>query len=174
MTAAPPHRSRIPIGPDGRQRHALTADAVVFRGQTVLLVRRGNPPFKGALALPGGFVEGDESTEDAALRELHEETGLRGRIVGLVGLYSRPGRDPRGPTATAVYLIDAGRGAVRAGDDASAARFVPIKSATRAALAFDHSEVLADALLFRAALASVLAPAPSRVRPNSRRGSRKP
>lgn len=163
-----PRASRIPVGPDGRPRHALTADAVVFRGSSVLLVRRGNPPFKGALALPGGFVDGHESAEEAVLRELREETGLGGRIAGLVGLYTGPGRDPRGPTATAVYLVEAAGGRVRAGDDASVARFVPVREATRASLAFDHNQVLADALLFREALVQTLAAVPSRSRPRRR------
>lgn len=161
MAARP---SRIPLGPDGLPRHALTADAVVFRGNRVLLVRRRNPPDRGSLALPGGFVEGHESAETAALRELAEETGLAGHIVGLVGLYSRPGRDPRGPTATAVFLIEAGGGRLRAGDDAASARFVPIGRATREKLAFDHNEVLADALLYRAALGPLLEGVPSRTR----------
>jgi 8-oxo-dGTP diphosphatase len=162
MAARHPSKSRIPVGPDGKPRHALTADAVVFRGASVLLVRRANPPHRGSFALPGGFVEGHESAEAAALRELAEETGLTGRIVGLVGLYSRPGRDPRGPTATAVYLVEATHGSLRAGDDAASARFVPIARATRAQLAFDHNEVLADALLLREALRPLLACVPSR------------
>jgi 8-oxo-dGTP diphosphatase len=161
--AAPRSRpSRIPVGPDGRPRHALTADAIVFRGQSVLLVGRANPPHRGFLALPGGFVEGHESAEAAALRELSEETGLSGRIVGLVGLYSRPGRDPRGPTATAAYLIEATGGKLLAGDDAASARFVPIARATRQRLAFDHNEVLADGLLFREALGPLLSRVPAR------------
>ena len=161
--------SRIPVGPDGKPRHALTADAVVFRGDRVLLVRRGNPPHKGAFALPGGFVDGHESAEDAVLRELAEETGLVGRVVGLVGLYSRPGRDPRGPTATATYLVDAPKGKVRAGDDASAARFLPVAEAMRLKLAFDHNLMLADAVLFREALGPRLGGVPSRNFPGPRR-----
>jgi 8-oxo-dGTP diphosphatase len=159
-----PRASRIPVGPDGRPRHALTADAVVFDSDRVLLVRRGNPPFRGSLALPGGFVEGDESCEDAALRELAEETGLQGRITGLVGLYSDPGRDPRGPTCTATYLIERTGGTLRAGDDAAFAGFVPIFRARGLRLAFDHSRMLSDALLFRAALLPLLSKAPSRNR----------
>src|SRR5262245_53619152 len=133
-----PRPSRIPLGPDGKPRHALTADAVVFRGDAVLLVERANPPFRGSLALPGGFVEGDESAEVAVLRELAEETGLQGRIAGLVGFYSAAGRDPRGPTGTAVYLVDRTGGTLRAGDDAARARFVPVREARRRGLAFDH------------------------------------
>ena len=167
--AGRPRPSRIPLGPDGRQRHALTADAVLIEGNRVLLVRRGNPPFKGRFALPGGFVDGEESAEDALLRELAEETGLRGRIVGLVGLYSAPGRDPRGPTATAVYLVERAGGRLAAGDDAALAAFVPIPRVRRLRLAFDHSAVLRDALLLRAALLPALSKVPSRTRRAPRR-----
>jgi 8-oxo-dGTP diphosphatase len=160
--------SRIPLGPDGKPRHALTADAVLFEGDSVLLVERGNPPYKGMLALPGGFVEGHESAEQAVLRELKEEAGLSARLVGLVGFYSAPGRDPRGPTGTAVFLVERTGGRLRAGDDAARARFVPLKEARGAPLAFDHAAVLADALLFRAALAPVLARVPSRISRGSR------
>ena len=162
--------SRHPIGPDGKPRHALTADAVVFDGDRVLLVRRGHEPFQGMFALPGGFVEGHESVEEAALRELAEETGLAGRITGLIGVYSKPGRDPRGPTCTAAYLVEKVGGKLMAGDDASAARFVALSVARRKGLAFDHDQVLADALLFRAALGPALAGVPSRNRraPRSR------
>lgn len=162
--------SRIPLGPDGKPRHALTADAVLFERGKVLLVRRGNPPFKGRLALPGGFVDGHESAEAAVLRELKEETGVGARILGLVGLYSDPGRDPRGPTCTAVFLLERTGGRLKAGDDAAAARFVRVRDARREGLAFDHDRVLGDALLFRAALAPLLARAPSR----SRRAPRSP
>jgi len=167
--AARPRRSRIPLGPDGEPRHALTADAVVFDGERVLLVRRGNPPFRGRLALPGGFVEGSESCEEAVLRELAEETGLKGRIAGLVGVYSAPGRDPRGPTCTTTYLVERTGGRLRAGDDAAAARFVPLRRARAERLAFDHDRMLADAVLFRAALGPALLGAPAR----SRRALRK-
>jgi 8-oxo-dGTP diphosphatase len=165
--------SRHPVGPDGRPRHALTADGVLFDGDRVLLVRRRNPPDRGRLALPGGFVDGHESLEDAVVREVLEETGLATAIVGLVGVYSAPGRDPRGPTCTGVYLLERTGGRLRAGDDASAASFVSLAKARREKLAFDHDQVLADAILFRAALGPALAGAPSRVSaaPRNRRTS---
>lgn len=144
--------SRIPRGPDGKPRHALTADGVLFDGDRVLLVERGHPPFRGKLALPGGFVEGTESAEQAVVRELKEETGLSARVVGLVGLYSAPGRDPRGPTATAVFLLTRTGGRLRAGDDAASAKFVPLSEARRAGLAFDHALILAEAIAIRNAL----------------------
>ncbi len=120
----------------------LTVDAVAVRGDQVLLVRRGKEPFEGRWALPGGFVDRGELVEDAVLRELEEETGVTGRILGLVGAYSRPDRDPRGHTVSLVYAIEVGGGDVAGGDDASEAAWHDLTSPP--ALAFDHDEVLAD------------------------------
>jgi len=123
---------------------ALTTDAVwVDRGR-LLLVRRGRPPFRGRWALPGGFVEPQETVEAAVERELLEETGLHGRVARLLGVYSGPDRDPRQPTATVAYLI---RGRARppaAGDDAAGAAWVPLRQV--GPLAFDHDRIVADAL----------------------------
>ena len=76
----------------------LTADGVVEKDGAILLVKRGRPPFEGKHALPGGFVEAGETVEEAVMRELREETGLRTRVVRLLGVYSDPERDPRGAT----------------------------------------------------------------------------
>jgi 8-oxo-dGTP diphosphatase len=101
---------------------ALAADSVVFdKAGRLLLIRRKNPPFQGQYALPGGFVDYGERMEAAALRELREETGIEGRIVRLIGVYSRPDRDPRGHCVSAVYLVDAGDQQPVAGDDAASA-----------------------------------------------------
>ena len=123
-------------------RPRLTVDAVVVKGGRVLLIRRGSPPFEGAWALPGGFVDKGETLEQAVLRELREETGLRGRVLGLVGAYSRPGRDPRGHTVSVVYAVEPVSGRARGGDDAAEAAWHQL--AQLPPLAFDHSEVMAD------------------------------
>jgi 8-oxo-dGTP diphosphatase len=122
----------------------LAADCVVLdaRGR-VLLIRRKFPPFRGQYALPGGFVEVGETVEDAARRELEEETGVRGGRLQLVGLYSDPGRDPRGHTCSAVFLVTAPRGKPQGGDDAAVAEWVA--DWTKVDLAFDHAKILADA-----------------------------
>jgi ADP-ribose pyrophosphatase YjhB (NUDIX family) len=121
----------------------LTSDAYVEVEGKVLLIRRGREPFKGQWGLPGGFVDAGERPEDACLRELREETGLEGRVRGLVGLFSKPGRDPRGPTVSAVYRVEPSTLAVVAGDDAAEARFWPLDGLPP--LAFDHAEIVAAA-----------------------------
>jgi 8-oxo-dGTP diphosphatase len=88
-------------------------------------------------------VEARETVENAALRELHEETGLVGRIIRLVGVYSGPDRDPRKPTTTVAFRVTGRGGRPRGGDDAAAAEWVPLAEAHR--LAFDHDRILADA-----------------------------
>lgn len=115
-----------------------------IEGGRVLLVRRGRPPFRGRWALPGGFVEGDEPVEAAVARELLEETGLAARPVRLVGVYSGPGRDPRGPTVSVAYRMAGVIGAPSGGDDAAAAAWVSIRR--HPPLAFDHARILNDAL----------------------------
>lgn len=122
----------------------LTADCVVLDGEgRLLLVRRGNPPFKGKYALPGGFVEIGETVESAALRELREETGIEGKIIRLIGVYSNPKRDPRGHTVSTAFLIRPRSTKPKGGDDAASAAFVTEWRALK--LAFDHNAIVADA-----------------------------
>ena len=123
---------------------ALTVDAVItdpLRG--VVLIRRRNPPFAGRWALPGGFVDVGEACEDACRREAREETGLEVAVSGLLGVWSRPDRDPRGHTASAVYLCRVVGGGLSGGDDAAEA--VWFADLGGVSLAFDHAEVLASA-----------------------------
>lgn len=123
---------------------ALTTDSVVVDGNgRVLLVRRKNPPFRGAYALPGGFVEIGETVEDACRRELHEETGIKVRTLHLIGVYSNPTRDPRGHTCSVVFLARVARAQATAGDDAAAVEWV--QDWRTCDLAFDHRKILTDA-----------------------------
>jgi 8-oxo-dGTP diphosphatase len=121
---------------------------VVFdaRGR-VLLIRRKHPPFQGRYALPGGFVEIGEAVEDAARRELEEETGVKAGRLQLLGVYSDPERDPRGHTCSVVFFASAPRATPRAGDDAAVAEWV--EDWTKVDLAFDHAGILADARKLR-------------------------
>ncbi|MBQ6595797.1 MAG: NUDIX hydrolase [Clostridia bacterium] len=146
-------------------RPGFTADVVMFardpEGLWLLLIRRGGHPFLGKLALPGGFAEMGETIEQTAARELEEETGVTGIAPRLLGVYSRPGRDPRGWTVSAAYwtVVDRARVKARAGDDAADAgwyrleregsRIFFAKDGEREALedmAFDHADIVSDAL----------------------------
>lgn len=131
---------------------ALTVDGVVFNDQSILLVQRKYEPFKGAWALPGGFVEYGEKTEDAVVREVLEETGLTTRIRLLLGAYSDPHRDPRGHTVSIVYILERVGGELNAGDDASSVRF--FKQDELPTLAFDHAQIVKDA--FQRAMHGIL------------------
>jgi 8-oxo-dGTP diphosphatase len=141
----------------------LAADAVIELvdrpGRPIVLIERRNPPH--GWALPGGFVDVGERVERAAVREALEETSLQVTLRALLGLYSDPGRDPRGHTVTAVFLAEA-RGQPVARDDARALGvFDPTRPPTP--LAFDHALVLADYLRFRGSGA----PAPLRLGPDA-------
>ena len=112
----------------------------------LLLIKRGNEPFKGMWAFPGGFIEDDEDLEPAARRELEEETGLKVESMKQLYTIGTPGRDPRGRTVSVVYytFVDARSNSVKGDDDAAEAGWVYVKDIT--ALAFDHMEVLQYAL----------------------------
>jgi 8-oxo-dGTP diphosphatase len=133
-------------------RPAFACDTVVFAGpadaRKVLLVKRGAEPFAGCWALPGGFIDEGERPEDAARRELAEETGLiwEGALTP-VGAFGDPGRDPRGWNVSAVYVADIGLDTptVVGGDDAADARWC-FSDDLPAKMAFDHAEIVAAAL----------------------------
>jgi 8-oxo-dGTP diphosphatase len=123
----------------------LSVDAVVFDDSgRVLLIRRKNPPFQGYFALPGGFVDVGETTEQAVLRELKEETGIEGSSPRLIGVYSDPRRDTRHHVVSVAYRVTPNSLDVHAGDDAADAQF--IAGWRDEPLAFDHHQIISDAL----------------------------
>ena len=102
------------------KRPLLAVDCVVFdRIGGLLLIRRKNEPFQGQYALPGGFVQYGETVEQAAARELLEETNLLATKLSLIGVYSDPRRDPRGHVVSIAYMATADQFNPRAGTDAS-------------------------------------------------------
>ncbi|MCD8554531.1 MAG: NUDIX hydrolase [Seleniivibrio sp.] len=113
---------------------------MVRNGDSVLLIERKNEPF--GWAIPGGFVDYGEKVEDAAVRELFEETGIKADKIELLGIYSDPKRDKRGHTATAVYYTDSTQ-TPKAGDDAKNAVFFKLTELP-ANIAFDHKQILED------------------------------
>jgi 8-oxo-dGTP diphosphatase len=122
----------------------LAVDAVIFFQEGIVLINRVNPPYQGCFALPGGFVEMGEMVEDAVRRETKEETGLLIDCLSLVGVYSDPGRDPRGHVVSLAYLAK-GKGELLPGSDASSARVFALHALPP--LAFDHDRIIKDALL---------------------------
>jgi 8-oxo-dGTP diphosphatase len=113
-------------------------------GRPIVLIERRGPPL--GHSLPGGFVDIGETVEDAARREMREETGLDVRLTRLLGVYSDPSRDPRGHTVSIVF-VGAATGVPRAGDDARSV--LVTDAANTPALAFDHARILGDYLALR-------------------------
>jgi 8-oxo-dGTP diphosphatase len=122
----------------------LAADVIAEIDGKIALIERKNFPY--GWALPGGFVEMGETVEQAAVREAREETSLEVELRALLGVYSRPDRDPRGQTVTVVYIGRA-TGEPNARDDAKGiAVFDPRNPPSP--LAFDHAEIIADYVRF--------------------------
>lgn len=132
-------------------RPSVTADVLVLRsvehGLQLLLIQRARDPFAGCWALPGGFIEADETLEASARRELLEETGLKADKLVFFGVYGDPGRDPRGRTITMAYrllLAPDSSSDVQGLDDADDARWFDLDQLP--GLAFDHARIVQDGL----------------------------
>jgi 8-oxo-dGTP diphosphatase len=128
-------------------RPAVSADMVVFRTNSgrreVLLIRRKHPPYQGMWAFPGGFVEIDETLEQAAARELEEETGLRGVELRQFHAFSNLDRDPRTRVITIVFygMVPFDASEAKGGDDAELAEWFPLEDLPP--MGFDHREIIA-------------------------------
>lgn len=139
-----PPRAAVPADIRGRGP-APTADVIIEVEDRIVLVRRKHPP--RGWAIPGGFIDGGERAEDAAVREALEETGLSVTLTALLGVYSDPARDPRRHTISAVYVGRA-EGTPAGGDDAEEARLFG-ESDLPSPIVFDHARILADYFRFR-------------------------
>jgi len=127
-------------------RPAVTADVVLLKPEKeqffVLLIQRKYPPYERMWALPGGFLNMDETLEEAAVRELQEETGITGIPLEQFHTYSKVNRDPRHRTITTVFIgfPNENTAVPKAGDDAAKAEWFPLEKLPP--LAFDHGEVM--------------------------------
>ena len=126
-------------------RAALTTDAIVFVKEensiSVLLIERGHEPFKGKWALPGGFIEMDETLDKACIRELEEETGLKVNGMSQFKTYDAIDRDPRHRTISVVHSVELEeKQIVKGGDDAARAAWFSIDNLPE--LGFDHKLIL--------------------------------
>jgi 8-oxo-dGTP diphosphatase len=132
------------------ERPSVTVDVVIFslagEDLKVLLIRRGGRPFAGMWAIPGGFIQMDESLEDAAARELEEETGVTNVYMEQLYTFGDPHRDPRTRVITVAYFALVPYGSIqhRAGDDAAETAWFSVLKLPE--LAFDHTEILDYAL----------------------------
>ena len=129
-------------------RPAVTADCIVITKEAdakVLLIQRGDEPYKDCWAFPGGFMNMDETTEQCAIRELEEETGMKVTGLHQIGAYSKVDRDPRGRTVTVAYIAIVDETiAVTGQDDAAKAEWWSLSDLPH--LAFDHYDIMQDAI----------------------------
>lgn len=127
-------------------RPSVTVDIIVIDKNEgrILLIERGNEPFKNRWALPGGFVDMDEDIHVSAYRELKEETSLSDIELDQFRAYGKPGRDPRGRTISIVYfgILKNDQQDIQAGDDAKNTQWFSLNKLPE--LAFDHSQIISD------------------------------
>ena len=125
-----------------------TVDTIIQRDSRILLVKRRNDPFKGYLVLPGGFVNEGERVEDAAKREVKEETSLNIELLDILGVYSDPTRDPRGHMMSTVFIskVSSHKDKVDAvaQDDAAAIEWISLEVIDTRNVGFDHKRIISD------------------------------
>lgn len=121
----------------------VSVDAIILKGEEILLVKRGVEPQKGFWATPGGYVEWDESAEDAVRREVREETGLEVDSLEMLDVYSEPDRHPK-QVINILYKAGVEPGELKAGDDSEEVRWFKL-NALPEEMALDHKQNIADA-----------------------------
>jgi len=127
----------------------LTVDTIIEKDNKIVLITRKNEPFKGKLAIPGGFVNKGELIEDRAIIEAKEETSLDVELKEILGVYSIPDRDPRGHLVTIVFVAEPKTGKVKGGDDAASAAWFKIDDKILNELSFDHKKIITDYLKWK-------------------------
>ncbi len=127
------------------QRNSLSAvDVGILDRERIILIRRRREPYKGKWAFPGGFVGYGETVEQAAVREVLEETSMRVQLEAILGVYSDPDRDPRGHTITTVFIARPVGGEPSGRNDAEVASWIDLESIDARDLAFDHGLIVND------------------------------
>jgi 8-oxo-dGTP diphosphatase len=126
----------------------LTVDVIIHRDDEIVLVER-KKPVEGAIAIPGGFVEWGESVENAALREVEEETGLKVELEEILGVYSAPERDPRGHIATVVFIAKPLYGEIKCSEEHLGVKWYKLSELDFSRLGIDHEKILKDYLKWR-------------------------
>jgi 8-oxo-dGTP diphosphatase len=125
-----------------------TVDAIIQKNSQILLVKRKKDPFKGYLVLPGGFVNEGERVEDAAKREIKEETSLDIELMDILGVYSEPKRDPRGHIMSTVFIGKISESSDKidalAQDDAVAIEWLNLEEVDNTRFGFDHKKIISD------------------------------
>ena len=124
-------------------KRGIATDAIIVKGSSIVLIKRKCSPYKGYFALPGGYVDYNETCEKACQRELMEETGLKVKVKKLVGVYSNPNRDPRAHTISVCYQCSVLSGDFKSGDDAAKAYWIDLNKLPKK-LAFDHEVMIQD------------------------------
>jgi 8-oxo-dGTP diphosphatase len=139
---------------DGYKNPIPTVDIIIQTGSLILLVKRKNEPFRGCMAIPGGFVNEGETVENAAKREVKEETLLDVELIDILGVYSDPKRDPRGHNMSTVFIgkiseTNNGIAKAAAADDALELRWIGLEEIPEEKFAFDHKSILMDYMKWR-------------------------
>lgn len=122
----------------------LAVDGLLLHQGKLIAIKRKYFPFQGSYCLPGGMVEYGETVEEAVMREVEEETGLKTRVSFLVGVYSNPDRDPRGHVISLAFALEAVSGDLSSGTDAAQVALLDLEELPE--LGFDHSTILGDYL----------------------------
>ena len=123
---------------------ALAVDVIIEQDDRLLLIKRKNEPFKFLYAIPGGFINECELVEAAAVREIREETSVDIILLDILGVYSKPNRDPRGHVISVVFVGKITSGVPKAGDDANSYEWLRMDDLTDSKVAFDHINIIDD------------------------------
>ena len=140
---------RVNMSKQGENKNPIpTVDTIIDNDSQVLFIKRMKEPFEGKMVLPGGFIKLGETVEEAAIREVKEETLLDIDLDHILGVYSNPSRDPRGHIMSTVFIgkisSDSASKEPKAGDGSASIKWVNIKAIENEDLGFDHRQILKD------------------------------